>query len=212
LTAIDGQPCRANRAGPGHGTARSAWARHGWYRARAGTARQVVPCLGRAPGTLGRHGHDTIKSQARLGTAIGYTNILSPLSSGLASSDTLTLSPRPLSLAISPSVSSSPGDLGAIQTPPPPHRPTPSLHLTVRLRYGAPPLLLSPHHCLSRSRLGLFVSWRFGGDLTPPPPHRPTPPLHLTVRLRYGPTRLRLPNLVLVLVICACDLCSNPEP
>jgi hypothetical protein len=26
---IDGQPCRAKRAGPEHGTARSAWARHG---------------------------------------------------------------------------------------------------------------------------------------------------------------------------------------
>lgn len=55
---------RARLIGPALGTAR-----HGWYRARAGTARQVVPCLGRAPGTLGRHGHGTIKSQARLGTA-----------------------------------------------------------------------------------------------------------------------------------------------
>jgi hypothetical protein len=26
---IDGQECRANRAGPEYGTARSAWARHG---------------------------------------------------------------------------------------------------------------------------------------------------------------------------------------
>ena len=162
-----------------------------------------MPCLGRAPGTLGRHGHDTIKSQARLGTAIGYTNIPSPLSSGPASSDTLTLSHRPLSLAISPSVSPSPGDLGAIQTPPPPHRPTPPLHLTVRLRYGAPPLLLSPHRCLSRSRprsLRLLAIWgRFDSAASSlsdsaAPPHGPTPVRSDEVETSYSSA-------------CSCDLC-----
>jgi hypothetical protein len=32
-----------------------------------------VSCLGRAPGTLDRHGHGTIKPQARLGTATAMT-------------------------------------------------------------------------------------------------------------------------------------------
>jgi hypothetical protein len=163
-----------------------------------------VPCLGRAPGTLGRHGHGTIKSQARLGTATRKHKYPVPPSPLGPSRQTLSLSrlarclsrSRPRSLRLL-------AIWGRFRL---------RRRLTVRLRRSTSRsdsgtvLHRSSSVLTVVSRglaLGLSVSWRFGGDLTPPPPHRPTPPLHLTVRLRYGPTRLRLPNLVLVLVICA---------
>jgi hypothetical protein len=112
----DDQQCRANRAGPEHGTARSAWARYD----TVGTG--PVPCLGRVPSTLGRHGHGhgPVSSKARLG-------MLNP--GALKSRRPLSTGPRLVRHSlVSPVVSRAPAlvlsiswRFGDDSTPPPPH-------------------------------------------------------------------------------------------
>jgi hypothetical protein len=200
---------RAGLIGPARGPARPVVPGHGTARLVPGPCRHGPTCSV-VPGPSTRHAgpararHDYVPGTVRHGYRIHKYPVPPLLWARLVRHSHSLASPvvsRGLALGLSVS-----WRFGGDSTPPsdsaaPPHGPTP---------VGAPPLLLT---VVSRGlALGLSVSWRVGGDLTPPPPHRPTPPLHLTVRLRYGLTRLRLPNLVLVLVICASDLCSNPEP
>lgn len=116
MSTIDGQgqQCRANRAGPKHGMARSDWARHNWNRTRAGTVRWLVPCLGRVPSTVSQHGHGPVSSKARLDTLNpGALKSRRPLSTGPRLVSHSLASPvvyRGLAL-----VSPTPGDLGMIR-------------------------------------------------------------------------------------------------
>jgi hypothetical protein len=200
---------RAGLIGPALGTARPVVPGHGTTRLVPGPCRHG-PTGSAVPGPSARHAgpaqarHDYVPGTVRHGYRIHKYLVPPLLWARLVRHSHSLASPvvsRDLALGLSvswrfggdsDSAAASPSDSAA-----PPHT-SRSDSGTVLHRSSSVLTVVS-----RGLALGLSVSWRFGGDLTPPPPHRPTPPLHLTVRLRYGPTRLRLPNLVLVLVICA---------